>query len=160
MDDNENVETHDTDGGNDQEDENTPTRSSRSSQSSDHSSHSTQSTAQSTQSTPSQSPGSGNPNHHPLICNEGALESCFILIRFKPNRIQGSLLVKLVQLIQNTVLELILPDTTNHQHCIINLHLIVNTVWQALDYVIAEANQQGVRLLLALVNNLEAFGDI
>ncbi|KAK1360270.1 WD-40 repeat-containing protein MSI4 [Heracleum sosnowskyi] len=55
MDDNENVETHDTDGGNDQEDENTPTRSSRSSQSSDHSSHSTQSTAQSTQSTPSQS---------------------------------------------------------------------------------------------------------
>ncbi|KAK1388885.1 Mannan endo-1,4-beta-mannosidase [Heracleum sosnowskyi] len=31
-------------------------------------------------------------------------------------------------------------------------------VFRALDYVIAEANQQGVRLLLALVNNLEAFG--
>lgn len=31
-------------------------------------------------------------------------------------------------------------------------------LWQALDYVIAEARRQGVRLLLALVNNLEAYG--
>ncbi|XP_030546258.1 mannan endo-1,4-beta-mannosidase 2-like [Rhodamnia argentea] len=31
-------------------------------------------------------------------------------------------------------------------------------VFQALDHVIAEANQHGIRLLLSLVNNLEAFG--
>ncbi|XP_028807821.1 mannan endo-1,4-beta-mannosidase 2 [Neltuma alba] len=31
-------------------------------------------------------------------------------------------------------------------------------VFQALDYVIAEARQQGIRLLLALVNNLHAYG--
>lgn len=30
--------------------------------------------------------------------------------------------------------------------------------WQALDYVIAEAGQQGIRLLLSLVNNLEGLG--
>lgn len=29
---------------------------------------------------------------------------------------------------------------------------------QALDYVIAEANQQGIRLILSLVNNLQAYG--
>lgn len=31
-------------------------------------------------------------------------------------------------------------------------------VFQALDLVIAEANQHGIRLLLSLVNNLQAFG--
>lgn len=31
-------------------------------------------------------------------------------------------------------------------------------MWQALDYVIAEARQNGIRLLLALVNNLHAYG--
>ena len=30
--------------------------------------------------------------------------------------------------------------------------------WQALDYVIAEARQHGIRLLLSLVNNLQAYG--
>lgn len=31
-------------------------------------------------------------------------------------------------------------------------------LWQALDHVIAEARQQGIRLLLSLVNNLQAYG--
>ena len=31
-------------------------------------------------------------------------------------------------------------------------------LWQALDYVIAEARQNGIRLLLSLVNNLQAYG--
>lgn len=31
-------------------------------------------------------------------------------------------------------------------------------MWQALDHVIAEARQQGIRLLLSLVNNLQAYG--
>ncbi|CAA2986783.1 mannan endo-1,4-beta-mannosidase 2-like [Olea europaea var. sylvestris] len=31
-------------------------------------------------------------------------------------------------------------------------------VFRALDYVIAEANQQGIRLILSLVNNLQAYG--
>ena len=31
-------------------------------------------------------------------------------------------------------------------------------LWQALDYVIAEARQHGIRLLLSLVNNLQAYG--
>lgn len=30
--------------------------------------------------------------------------------------------------------------------------------WQALDHVIAEARQHGIRLLLCLVNNLQAYG--
>lgn len=30
--------------------------------------------------------------------------------------------------------------------------------WQALDYVIAEARRHGIRLLLSLVNNLQAYG--
>lgn len=30
--------------------------------------------------------------------------------------------------------------------------------WQALDHVIAEARQNGIRLLLSLVNNLQAYG--
>ena len=30
--------------------------------------------------------------------------------------------------------------------------------WQALDYVVAEARQHGIRLLLSLVNNLQAYG--
>lgn len=31
-------------------------------------------------------------------------------------------------------------------------------MWQALDHVIAEAREQGIWLLLSLVNNLQAFG--
>lgn len=31
-------------------------------------------------------------------------------------------------------------------------------MWQALDHVIAEAREHGIRLLLSLVNNLKAFG--
>jgi mannan endo-1,4-beta-mannosidase len=31
-------------------------------------------------------------------------------------------------------------------------------LWQALDYVIAEARQNGIRLLLSLVNNLQPYG--
>ena len=30
--------------------------------------------------------------------------------------------------------------------------------WQALDHVIAESRQHGIRLLLSLVNNLQAYG--
>ncbi|KAK1379904.1 hypothetical protein POM88_026648 [Heracleum sosnowskyi] len=83
MDDNENVETHDTDGGNDQEDENTHTRSSRSSQSSDHSSHSTQSTAQSTQSTPSQSVTAPRLNRDDYDDNRPAMASVVLMLTSK-----------------------------------------------------------------------------
>ena len=31
-------------------------------------------------------------------------------------------------------------------------------MWQGLDYVIAEARRQGIRLILCLVNNLQAYG--
>ncbi|CAL5404635.1 unnamed protein product [Camellia sinensis] len=34
----------------------------------------------------------------------------------------------------------------------------LRTIWFALDHVIAEARQHGVRLLLSLVNNLQAYG--
>lgn len=40
------------------------------------------------------------------------------------------------------------------------LTISYNTVisWQALDHVIVEARQQGIRLLFSLVNNLQAYG--
>lgn len=38
------------------------------------------------------------------------------------------------------------------------LHFDYRVWWQALDHVIAEARQHGVRLLLSLVNNLQAYG--
>lgn len=38
------------------------------------------------------------------------------------------------------------------------LHFDYWVGWQALDHVIAEAKQHGVRLLLSLVNNLQAYG--
>lgn len=34
----------------------------------------------------------------------------------------------------------------------------MKTFWQALDYVIAEARRHRIRLLLSLVNNLQAYG--
>ena len=37
-------------------------------------------------------------------------------------------------------------------------HFDDQIVWQALDHVIAEAGQHGIRLLLSLVNNLQAYG--
>ncbi|OMO67213.1 Glycoside hydrolase, family 5 [Corchorus olitorius] len=44
------------------------------------------------------------------------------------------------------------------QHSHFGAFWITAKLWQALDYVIAEARQHGVRLLLSLVNNLQAYG--
>lgn len=50
-------------------------------------------------------------------------------------------------------IEICLPVPT----CLLAV-LHVHFLLQALDQVIAEANQQGIRLLLCLVNNLQAYG--
>lgn len=51
----------------------------------------------------------------------------------------------------------------NKCHCLallLHIHSYPNHLigWQALDHVIVEARQQGIRLLLCLVNNLQNYG--
>lgn len=45
-----------------------------------------------------------------------------------------------------------------HIYTLIFVGFDLMTIWQALDHVIAEARRYGIRLILCLVNNLQAYG--